>query len=104
MLGARQVGSLGRFVVGYAGDGQGCPHEGADHRMFGRVGCQIQRKMAIEKARLRGRFGDSGVEGFGERLIRSSRTYWRSGRRDLGNCGGPRTGIGLHEAGRLVFL
>ena len=31
--------------------GQGCPHEGADHRMFGRVGCQIQRKMTIEKAR-----------------------------------------------------
>ena len=31
--------------------GQGCPHEGADHRMLGRVGCQIQRKMTIEKAR-----------------------------------------------------
>ena len=31
--------------------GQGCPHEGADHRMFGRVGCHIQRKMTIEKAR-----------------------------------------------------
>jgi len=30
--------------------GQGCPHEGADHRMLGRVGCQIQRKMTIEKA------------------------------------------------------
>src|SRR5258705_2199100 len=31
--------------------GQGCPHEGADHRMFGRMGCHIQRKMTIEKAR-----------------------------------------------------
>jgi hypothetical protein len=31
--------------------GQGCPHEGADHRMLGRVGCQIQQKMTIEKAR-----------------------------------------------------
>jgi len=31
--------------------GQGCPHEGPDHRMFGRVGCQIQRKMTIERAR-----------------------------------------------------
>jgi hypothetical protein len=31
--------------------GQGCPHEGPDHRLFGRVGCQIQRKMTIERAR-----------------------------------------------------
>jgi hypothetical protein len=31
--------------------GQGCPHEGPDHRWFGRVGCQIQRKMTIEHAR-----------------------------------------------------
>ena len=31
--------------------GQGCPHEGADHRLFGHVGCQIQRKMTIEHAR-----------------------------------------------------
>jgi hypothetical protein len=31
--------------------GQGCPHEGADHRLLGRVGCQIQRKMTIEHAR-----------------------------------------------------
>jgi hypothetical protein len=31
--------------------GQGCPHEGADHRWFGHVGCQIQRKMTIERAR-----------------------------------------------------
>ena len=31
--------------------GQGCPHEGADHRLFGHVGCQIQRKLTIEHAR-----------------------------------------------------
>ena len=31
--------------------GQGCPHEGPDNRMFGRVGCQVQRKMTIERAR-----------------------------------------------------
>ena len=31
--------------------GQGCPHEGPDHRWFGRIGCQIQRKMTIEHAR-----------------------------------------------------
>src|SRR5712664_1088861 len=31
--------------------GQGCPHEGPDHRWFGRMGCQIQRKMTIEHAR-----------------------------------------------------
>jgi hypothetical protein len=31
--------------------GQGCPHEGPDHRWFGRVGCQIQRKLTIERAR-----------------------------------------------------
>jgi hypothetical protein len=31
--------------------GQGCPHEGPDHRLFGHVGCQIQRKMTIERAR-----------------------------------------------------
>src|SRR5437879_6517660 len=31
--------------------GQGCPHEGADHRLLGHVGCQIQRKMTIERAR-----------------------------------------------------
>ena len=30
--------------------GQGCPHEGPDHRWFGRTGCQIQRKMTIEHA------------------------------------------------------
>jgi len=30
--------------------GQGCPHEGSDHRLFGRMGCQIQRKMTIERA------------------------------------------------------
>ena len=31
--------------------GQGCPHEGPDHRWFGRMGCQIQRKLTIERAR-----------------------------------------------------
>jgi len=31
--------------------GQGCPHEGADHRLFGHVGCAIQRKMTIEHAK-----------------------------------------------------
>jgi hypothetical protein len=31
--------------------GQGCPHEGPDHRLFGRAGCEIQRKMTIERAR-----------------------------------------------------
>jgi len=30
--------------------GQGCPHEGPDHRWFGRMGCQIQRKLTIEHA------------------------------------------------------
>ena len=31
--------------------GQGCPHEGPDHRMFGRVTCELQRKMTVERAR-----------------------------------------------------
>ena len=31
--------------------GQGCPHEGPDHRWFGRVGCHIQRQLTIERAR-----------------------------------------------------
>ena len=31
--------------------GQGCPHEGSDHRLFGRVGCPVQRKLTIERAR-----------------------------------------------------
>jgi hypothetical protein len=31
--------------------GQGCPHEGPDHRWFGHMGCQLQRKMTIENAR-----------------------------------------------------
>ena len=30
---------------------QGCPHEGSDHRLLGRVGCPIQRKLTIERAR-----------------------------------------------------
>ena len=31
--------------------GQGCPHEGPDHRLLGRTGCWIQRKLTIESAR-----------------------------------------------------
>ena len=31
--------------------GQGCPHQGADHRLLGRVGCPLQRKLTIESAR-----------------------------------------------------
>jgi hypothetical protein len=31
--------------------GQGCPHEGPDHRLLGHFGCQIQRKLTIERAR-----------------------------------------------------
>lgn len=31
--------------------GQGCPHEGADHRLLGHIGCKIQRKLTIEHAR-----------------------------------------------------
>jgi hypothetical protein len=30
--------------------GQGCPHEGSDHRLFARLGCPIQRKLTIEHA------------------------------------------------------
>ncbi len=30
--------------------GQGCPHQGSDHRLFGRTGCLIQRKLTIESA------------------------------------------------------
>jgi hypothetical protein len=43
--------SLATFLFGLLLIGQGCPHEGPDHRMFGRFGCQIQRKMTIEQAR-----------------------------------------------------
>ncbi len=31
--------------------GQGCPHEGSDYRLLGRVGCPVQRKLTIENAR-----------------------------------------------------
>jgi hypothetical protein len=31
--------------------GQGCPHQGSDHRLLGRLGCPIQRKLTIEDAR-----------------------------------------------------
>jgi len=28
----------------------GCPHAGSDHRLFGRTGCWVQRKLTIENA------------------------------------------------------
>lgn len=28
----------------------GCPHEGPDHRLLGRTGCWLQRKLTIERA------------------------------------------------------
>jgi hypothetical protein len=31
--------------------GQGCPHEGSDHRLLGHLGCPVQRKLTIERAR-----------------------------------------------------
>ena len=31
--------------------GRGCPYEGSDHRLLGRAGCWIQRKLTIESAR-----------------------------------------------------
>jgi hypothetical protein len=31
--------------------GQGCPHEGSDHRLLGHLGCPVQRKLTIEDAR-----------------------------------------------------
>ena len=31
--------------------GGGCPHQGADHRLFGHIGCPLQRKLTIENAR-----------------------------------------------------
>jgi hypothetical protein len=42
--------SLAALLFGLLLIGQGCPHEGPDHRMFGRFGCQIQRKMTLESA------------------------------------------------------
>jgi hypothetical protein len=30
---------------------QGCPHEGADHRLFAQIGCPLERKLTIESAR-----------------------------------------------------
>lgn len=32
------------------GTGGGCPHEGRDHRMLGRTGCWVQRKLTVENA------------------------------------------------------
>ena len=31
--------------------GQGCPHEGSDHRLLGHWACPVQRKLTIENAR-----------------------------------------------------
>jgi hypothetical protein len=39
------------LLFGHSLAGQGCPHEGSDHRLLGRVGCPIQRKLTIEGAR-----------------------------------------------------
>lgn len=30
--------------------GGGCPHQGTDHRLLGRIGCPLQRKLTIENA------------------------------------------------------
>src|ERR1700730_13301178 len=38
------------LLFGLSLPGQGCPHEGSDHRLLGRVGCPIQRKLTIEGA------------------------------------------------------
>jgi hypothetical protein len=43
--------SLLALLLAMPAMGQGCPHEGVDHRLFGRVGCRVQRKMTIEHAR-----------------------------------------------------
>ena len=48
--GARMISTI-ILLFAMPAMGQGCPHEGADHRLLGRIGCQIQRKMTIEKAR-----------------------------------------------------
>jgi hypothetical protein len=39
------------LLFGLSLAGQGCPHQGSDHRLFGRIGCPIQRKLTIENAR-----------------------------------------------------
>jgi hypothetical protein len=39
------------LLFGLSLSGQSCLHEGTDHRLFGRVGCPIQRKLTIEGAR-----------------------------------------------------
>ena len=49
-FGARMISTI-VLLLALPTIGQGCPHEGADHRWFGHVGCQIQRKMTIEEAR-----------------------------------------------------
>ncbi len=49
-LGQTRMVSLIALLFALPVGGQGCPHEGSDHRLFGRMGCQIQRKMTIERA------------------------------------------------------
>jgi hypothetical protein len=39
------------LLFGLSVAGQGCPHEGSDHRLLGRLGCPIQRKLTVEGAR-----------------------------------------------------
>jgi hypothetical protein len=39
------------LLFGLSLSGQNCPHQGSDHRLLGRVGCPIQRKLTIENAR-----------------------------------------------------
>src|SRR6201998_4797444 len=43
--------SLLALLLAMPAMGQGCPHEGVDHRLLGHVGCRVQRKMTIEHAR-----------------------------------------------------
>src|SRR5215469_3917937 len=42
--------SLAALLFVFSLAGQGCPHEGSDHRLFGRAGCALQRKLTIEHA------------------------------------------------------
>ena len=49
-FGARMISAI-VLMFALPAIGQGCPHEGADHRLLGHVGCQIQRKLTIEHAR-----------------------------------------------------
>ncbi len=46
VLGGLLIASMFSFAI----PGQGCPHAGADHRLFGRTGCWLQRELTIESA------------------------------------------------------